>query len=177
MFSGRKEFQMPKSRLIAKLRQECPFCGEEHEVELRERTGSMMIRGALVRYPERYFLCTQGGGSEEEYEFETSTLLNENYIRAAAAYRESRGLLGAEEIQAIRERYAMKTSDLAALLGCSRELVIGYETMYVQDLAQDRLMKELRDHPASLMERLARIRESFSAESYRTIQAAALQQA
>lgn len=75
---------MDEERMISKVKMECPICDTEHAVEKRIRVTSTIIKGEFVDYEETYFLCTNS--NEEEREFVTGKMENENLLNARKAY-------------------------------------------------------------------------------------------
>ena len=82
---------MENSTLIRKVHMECPICDKIHEVEERKRFSTITIKGEKVDYEERFFLCANT--DEDENEFETGSMTNQNLLNARNAYRVKHGLL------------------------------------------------------------------------------------
>lgn len=74
---------------------ECPVCGRVYEVEERKRFTTVMIKGEQAAYEERYYYCENA--DEDENEFETGSMMNENLMNARNAYRLKYGLPKAPE--------------------------------------------------------------------------------
>lgn len=70
---------------------QCPLCDKVHELEERKRTTTTIIKGEEVTYEERFYFCKNA--DEEENEFETADMLNENLLRARNAYRIKKGMI------------------------------------------------------------------------------------
>ncbi|WP_323088974.1 hypothetical protein [Allobaculum sp. JKK-2023] len=96
---------------MKKIDMHCPLCGKEHEVEERERTTSLIIKGQEVTYAERYYLCRNA--SEDENEFETGAMSDANLLKARDAYRIQNGLLTSDEMVKLRESCGLSQVDLA----------------------------------------------------------------
>ena len=105
---------MANSTLIRKIHMSCPLCDKTHEIEERKRTTTIIIKGEEVTYEERFYFCANS--DEDENEFETGAMTNENLLNARNAYRVKMGLLTSDEIVAIRESYGLSQVDLAKLL-------------------------------------------------------------
>lgn len=71
--------------LIRKVRMDCPLCDRTHEVEERKRFSTVTIRGEKITYEERFYRCTNS--NDEENEFETGSMVNENLSNARSVYR------------------------------------------------------------------------------------------
>jgi putative zinc finger/helix-turn-helix YgiT family protein len=70
---------------------------------------------------------------------------------ASALYRTKHGLLSADEIRALRERFGLTQVDLARLLRLGANTVSRWESgRNVQTAAMDVLLRLLRDLPGSL---------------------------
>lgn len=68
----------------------CPLCDKTHEVEERKRIASLTIKGENVAYEERFYFCANA--DEDENEFETGEMTNENLLNARNVYRMKMGL-------------------------------------------------------------------------------------
>ena len=66
----------------------CPFCDEEHEVEIIEEKSSTIIKGKKVEYNKIVYYC-----KEEDEEFCPSKIMDENLLKARDTYRLMEGLL------------------------------------------------------------------------------------
>ena len=75
---------MDAAVLVRKVHMMCPLCDKVHEIEERMRTAAMVIKGEEVLYEERFFIC--GYANEDENEFETGSMTNENLLNARNAY-------------------------------------------------------------------------------------------
>ena len=106
---------MEHGNLIKKIKMECPLCDKVHEIEERTRIVKTIIKGEEVSYEETYYLCNNC--DEDENEFVTGKMENDNLLNARNAYRKAHGLLTSDEIVAVREKYGLSQVDLAKLLG------------------------------------------------------------
>ena len=122
---------MENSILIRKVHMNCPLCDKMHEIEERKRTTSITIKGEEVFYEERFYFCANA--DEDENEFETAAMTNENLLNARNAYRVKMGLLTSTEIVALRESYGLSQVDLAKLLGWGEATISRYESKAIQD--------------------------------------------
>ena len=151
---------METTVLVRKVHRMCPLCGQVHELEERTRTATMVIKGEKVLYQERFFVC--GYADEEENEFETGGMTNENLLNARNAYREKMGLLTSHEIIGIRENYGLSQVDLARLLGWGEATISRYESKAIQDEAYDTMLRLIRDNPLQALEFLKKNGDKFS---------------
>jgi hypothetical protein len=75
---------MEASTLIRKVHMDCPLCDKTHEVEERKRFTKITLKGEEVTYEERFYFCTNS--DEDENEFETGAMTNENLLNVRNAY-------------------------------------------------------------------------------------------
>ena len=121
---------------------------------------SITIKGDKVFYEERFFCCVNV--DEEENEFETGAMANENLMNARNAYRVLHGLLTSEEIVGIRESYGLSQVDLARLLGWGEATISRYESKAIQDEAYDTMLRMIKDNPLVALELLKKNEDKFS---------------
>ena len=146
--------------LIRKIHMDCPLCGKAHEVEERKRFATILLKGDEVNYEERFYFCVNA--DEEENEFETGTMTNENLLNARNAYRIKHGLLTSDEIVSIRESYGLSQVDLARLLGWGEATISRYESKAIQDEAYDTMLRLIKDNPLQALEFLKKNAAKFS---------------
>ena len=151
---------MEASTLIRKIHMDCPHCDKTHEVEERKRIAAITLKGEEVTYEERFYFCENA--DEEENEFETGAMTNENLLNARNAYRVKKGLLTSGEIVAIRESYGLSQVDLARLLGWGEATISRYESKAIQDEAYDTMLRLIKDNPLQALEFLKKNAEKFS---------------
>lgn len=151
---------MANSTLIRKIHMSCPLCDRTHEIEERKRTTTIIIKGEEVTYEERFYFCANS--DEDENEFETGAMTNENLLNARNAYRVKMGLLTSDEIVAIREGYGLSQVDLAKLLGWGEATISRYESKAIQDEAYDTMLRLIKDNPLQALEFLKKNSEKFS---------------
>lgn len=73
-----------ESRLIRKINMFCPLCEEMHELEERERTSVAVVKGYMVNYTERFYLCLNTDSNYNR--FVSSEMMNESLDNAREAY-------------------------------------------------------------------------------------------
>lgn len=81
---------MEANTLIRRIHMSCPLCEKTHEVEERKRMTTITIKGVEVAYEERDYFCANA--DEDENEFETGSMTNENLLNARNAYRVKMGI-------------------------------------------------------------------------------------
>ena len=150
---------MEASTLIRKVHMDCPLCDKTHEIEERKRFATITLKGDKVTYEERYYFCANA--DEDENEFETGSMTNENLLNARNAYRVKHGLLTSGEIVAIRESYSLSQVDLARLLGWGEATISRYESKAIQDEAYDTMLRLIKDNPLQALEFLKKNAEKF----------------
>lgn len=123
----------------------CPSCGTSM-VEKRA-TLHLPVNGKEIAVPSAAHLsCPKCG--EILLRYQDSKRLGEDAI---AIYRRKHGLLSADEIRAIRERFDLTQADLARLLRLGANTVSRWESgRNVQSAAMDMLLRLIRDVPGSI---------------------------
>ena len=80
-----------RSKLIRRIHMECPICDKVHEIEERTQLAKIIIKGEEVNYVETYYLCPNS--DEDENEFVTGKMMNDNLLNARNEYRKAHYLL------------------------------------------------------------------------------------
>jgi putative zinc finger/helix-turn-helix YgiT family protein len=123
----------------------CPACG----TSIAEKRSALRlpVNGEEITVPSTLHLsCPKCG--EVVFRFQDAKRLHEDAI---AIYRKKHGLLSADQIRAIRERFNLKQSDLARLLRLGANTVSRWESgRNVQTAAMDMLLRLIRDLPGSI---------------------------
>lgn len=151
---------MENNTLIRKIQMFCPLCDKMHEIEERKRSATIILKGEEVTYEERFYFCTNA--NEDENEFETGAMTNENLLNARNSYRIKMGLLTSDEIVAIRENYGLSQVDLAKLLGWGEATISRYESKAIQDEAYDTMLRLIKDNPLQALEFLKKNADKFT---------------
>jgi putative zinc finger/helix-turn-helix YgiT family protein len=123
----------------------CPNCG----TSMKERRGklSLPVNGEEVTVAGAAHLHCPNCG-EVVLRFEDSKRLSADAI---ATYRKKHGLLSADDIRAIRERFRLSQGELADLLHLGANTISRWESgRNVQTAAMDVLLRLIRDLPGSL---------------------------
>lgn len=123
----------------------CPRCGTTM-VERRSAL-KLPVNGEEVSVPSAVHLrCPKC--QEVVLRFSDSKRLQEDAI---AIYRKKHGLLSADEIRGIRERFGLTQSELAHLLHLGANTISRWEAgRNVQTEAMEMLLRLIRDLPGSL---------------------------
>lgn len=123
----------------------CPSCG----TMMREARGRLKVpvNGEETTVPSASHLKCEKCG-EIVLRFQEAKRLHEDAI---GIYRRKHGLLSADEIRTVRERFALKQADLARLLRLGANTVSRWESgRNVQTAAMDMLLRLIRDLPGSI---------------------------
>ncbi len=123
----------------------CPACATTM-VEKRSAL-RLPVNGEEITVPSSLHLgCPKCG--EVVLRFQDAKRLHEDAI---AIYRKKHGLLSADQIRAIRERFNLTQADLARLLRLGANTVSRWESgRNVQTAAMDMLLRLIRDLPGSI---------------------------
>jgi putative zinc finger/helix-turn-helix YgiT family protein len=123
----------------------CPACGAT--MVLKHGTLRLPVNGEEIAVPSAAHLSCPICG-EVVLRYQDSKRLGEDAI---AIYRKKHGLLSADEIRAIRERFELTQADLARLLRLGANTVSRWESgRNVQTAAMDMLLRLIRDLPGSI---------------------------
>ena len=123
----------------------CPECGSP----MREKRGRLKlpVNGEDVAVPEAPHLRCPNC-HEVVLRFDDARRLRQ---RALEIYRAKYGLLTADEIRSIRERYGLTQAELARLLRLGGNTISRWEAgRNVQTGSMDMLLRMIRDLPGSL---------------------------
>ena len=145
MKSSRKEKRLRPERHGTLADDACPRCGTtmiERRLALK-----VPVNGEDVSIPSALHLrCPEC--DEVVLRFADARRLQEDAI---AIYRKKHGLLSADEIRAIRDRFGLTQGELARLLHLGANTISRWESgRNVQTEAMEMLLRLLRDLPGSL---------------------------
>lgn len=123
----------------------CPKCG----TSMREKQGRLKfpVNGKEIAVPQSPHLsCPRC--HEVVLRFDDARRLRQ---RALEIYRQKYGLLSADEIRSIRERFALTQAELARLLRLGANTISRWEAgRNVQTASMDMLLRMIRDVPGTL---------------------------
>lgn len=120
----------------------CGICGGT--ATLVEEPHTMSMAGRPVTYEDQFYRCGQCGEA-----YYNGTMAAESFRRAAAVIRAEDGLLGPDDIIALRAKYGLSQADLERLIGAGEKTVVRWEKGTVaQNKTADTLLRVLADHPA-----------------------------
>lgn len=141
--SSRKPLALRGGRMLPN--DACPTCG----AMMAEKRGRLRVpvNGEEISVPSAAHLrCPKCG--EVVLRLDDARRLGEDAI---ALYRKKHGLLSADEIRAIRERFRLTQADLAKLLRLGANTISRWESgRNVQTAAMDVLLRLIRDVRGSI---------------------------
>lgn len=119
----------------------CSICGGP--ATLVEELETMSLGGRPVTYMDQCYRCGQCHES-----FYLGEMATESFRRAASVIRAEDGLLGPDEIVALRQQYGLTQAQLETLIGAGEKTVVRWERGTVsQNKTADTLLRVLRDFP------------------------------
>ncbi len=157
---------MTKERdvLIRNVDYDCPFCDETHQVEVKSRITTALVKKESIKYNQTYFYCPI-----EDDEFVPSKIMDENLLKARDSYKKNKGLLTSDQIKEIRKFYNLTQKEFSNLLGWGDVTIQRYETKLIQDETYDFTIRLVADNPSYAIELLDKHRSLFSDEKYHGI--------
>ena len=160
---------MSKNYLIKNVEIDCPICNKIHLLEKRKRLTQGIVKSEIVNYEEIYFLCPIS--DEEENEFVSAEILDQNLLRARDAYRTLKGLLTSANIAKIRKYYGLSQSDFSTMLGWGEVTITRYESKSIQDETYDNIMRMAYKNPMFALESIEKHKDKFLIDRYNKIRA------
>lgn len=158
---------MNKDYLISTIEKDCPICNKVHSLDQRRRSSQSIVKDEIVDYEEIYFQCPLT--DEEENEFVSAVIMDDNLLRARDAYRKKKGLLTSNEILNIRNYYGLTQSDFSALLGWGEVTVTRYESKTIQDETYNNIMSMVYENPMFALECIDKHKDKFTVDKYTKI--------
>ncbi|MBQ9838224.1 MAG: DUF4065 domain-containing protein [Oscillospiraceae bacterium] len=134
---------------------------EEHEVFVVKEHEHTTYKEQRVEYEATYEYCE----NTDEY-ISTEEMITANDIAIKNAYRALMGLLTSEEIYAIRRKYGISQTDLAALLSWGAKTITRYETHQIQDAAHDTILRKIDSDPEWFLSLLDEAKDRLSLAAY-----------
>lgn len=153
--------KMPNNLLVEEKHYECPFCDNNHIIQIYKRTTKSLVKNEPVEYEQTYYYCPI-----EDEEFVPSKIMDENLLRARDSYRKKMGLLNSEDIKKIRKNYNLTQKEFSNLLGWGDITIQRYETKLIQDETYDNLIRMVADNPSFALELLDKHESMFQEKKY-----------
>jgi len=122
------------------MKQYCPHCQCTTEFDLDDRILSYPVEGETVRIEATVLVCPSCHGIVPDQYLDRC-----NLSKAYAVYRARHGLLGPDDVRAIRKNYGLTQRAFAKLLGWSPATVNRYEKIGVGTEANNSLLKLMSD--------------------------------
>lgn len=146
----------------------CPVCGQAHEVKEIEDDAQVIIKGEPITYKERYFYCENA--EIDESEFIPARMANKNLLAARDNYRRKHHLLTSSDIVYLRKDYDLSQVELARLLGWGEATISRYESKAIQDESHDMMLRLIRKDPLTILDLLERNGSKFTDYEKKAIQ-------
>ncbi len=158
---------MNKDVLIYNIVKDCPICNGIHELQFRKRIACNIVKGEEIETEEFYFLCPVT--NDEENEFISAKIMDENLLRAKDAYRQKHGLLTSNEIKNIRSYYNLTQSEFSLMLGWGEVTITRYENKAIQEEAYDKIMRMAYEDSLFALEALEKNKNKFDKSKFNLI--------
>ena len=136
----------------------CPNCDEERELEYIESTEELDIRGERIPVEVAYYKCLSCG---EEFEDPRSD--DDPLERGYSEYRRRRGMTQPEEIKEMRKKYGFTQMEMSRLLGWGAVTLSRYENGALQDEAHEKTLRLAID-PRNLLKLVEESRDVLTEE-------------
>ena len=137
----------------------CPICDKEHEVSIITKNIDVIIKNQSIICKQKLYKCEN---VEEDNEFASGKMINENLLAARDSYRRKNRLLTSEDIRAIREKYQLTQVELSNILDWGEITITRYETKQIQDEAHNDILVLISQDPKEVYDRLQEHRDVFS---------------
>ena len=139
----------------------CYSCMKEHEIEIVNENEKMTFKGIVVEYKATYEYC-----SNTETYSENEEMMRQNGIALRDAYRKKMDLLTTKQMKAIRIKYKINQKDFAKILGWGEATLARYESHYIQERANDNLLRKVGTDPEWFLLMLEKAKERINGKSY-----------
>ena len=140
----------------------CTSCMSEHFVDVVNEIESITFKGEKVEYNAIYEYCE----NTESY-LETEEMIKVNGISIRDAYREKMNLLTTKQIKEIRAKYRVNQKDFAKILGWGEVTMARYESFFVQDRANDNVLRKIDIDPVWFLSMLVSVKGKITEKSYK----------
>lgn len=135
---------------------------KEHEVEIVNENEKMTFKGIVVEYTATYEYC-----ANTEIYSENEEMMRQNGIALRDAYREKMDLLTTKQMKAIRIKYKINQKDFAKILGWGEATLARYESHYIQERANDNLLRKVGTDPEWFLLMLEKAKEQINGKNYK----------
>jgi len=158
---------MEKEKAIIIIEENCPICDKTHKKEIKKRKSIVTIKGEQVEYDEYYYICNN---ADNENEYVSEKLMDENLQRARDSYRVKHKLLTTNEIVSIRKKYNLTQLEFSRLLGLGDITITRYESRMIQEQTYDSMIRLVGKDSLFALEALKRNKEKFKKDRYEQIE-------
>jgi len=108
--------------VIRIIRDDCPHCEAMRDIRIVDGRETMKIRGEEVEFDAEYSVCETCGK-----DFATAEQMDSELSAARAVYRARHGIIGPEELVALRKRYDISQKAFAKILDIGDLTINSYE--------------------------------------------------
>ena len=151
-----------KMNILEREKKLCISCMGDHFVDLVNEIESITFKGEKVEYNAIYEYCEK----TESY-LETEEMMRVNEISIRDAYREKMNLLTTKQIKEIRAKYRVNQKNFAKILGWGEATMARYESFFVQDRANDNVLRKIDIDPEWFLSLLINIKGKITDKSYK----------
>jgi putative zinc finger/helix-turn-helix YgiT family protein len=123
----------------------CPNCEKETELELIQRLEDIKVRGEVITVEVKYYKCKKCGE-----EFEDPCSGEDPLDKAYGEYRRRHGMMQPEEILESRKKYGLTQNEMNRLLGWGGATLSRYENGALQDETHEKALR-LAIEPRNLL--------------------------
>ena len=107
---------------IKTIRDACPHCEAVRDIEIVRDRETMKIRGEAVEFESEYMLCQTC-----KKDFASLEQMDADLAAARSLYRERHGIIGPQELVALRKRYDVSQKSFAKILDIGELTINTYE--------------------------------------------------
>jgi putative zinc finger/helix-turn-helix YgiT family protein len=126
--------------IIKTIHDACPHCEAMRDIEVHRERETMKIRGEDVEFESEFMLCTTCGKDFADLE-----QMDHDLAAARAIYRERHGIIGPEELVALRKRYDVSQKTFARILDIGDLTINSYEQGVLPSGAHNSLLRLVED--------------------------------
>ncbi len=158
--------------LITKEIYNCPFCDENHELEIYQNYTKGNIDNIIFEYEEVFYYCPI-----EKERFTTKEMTKKNLLAARDSYKIFIDRLTSTQIRDGRTRIAgLNQKEFSNMLGWGDVTIQRYETKAIQDETYDQKMRMAIENPKFALNELEKHKDRFSSERYNGIKSTLMEQ-
>jgi putative zinc finger/helix-turn-helix YgiT family protein len=122
--------------VIKTIRDACPHCDAMRDIEVVRERETMKIRGEDVEFESEFMVCKTCGK-----DYADGIQMDTDLETARSVYRERHGIIGPEELVALRKRYDVSQKSFAKILDIGDLTINSYEQGVLPSGAHNSLLK------------------------------------